>query len=120
MHWGSYSFIYHSCDRSRYDSIGTPFSNFLIIYVFVAISVGRVGTCRFDSSTFLDHSNESCAALWRNIQRVQIIAVVLAGVVLCAQSVFSSMNSIGSRIFVQNTTTCGDCLRYPHADEGAQ
>ena len=71
---------------------------FTHIYIFVAIKIDRVGSCRYDPVTSLDHSDENCAELWRKLESVQIVAVVLAGIVPCALLVFSLMNLIGSRI----------------------
>ena len=95
-----------------------PRSNFE--YTFVATRITPVGTCRFDDAISLDHSNESCAKFWYKLQRVQIVAVVLAGIVLCVKLLFSSTILIGSRISVQNYAFCGGRLCYSHADKGTQ
>lgn len=65
-----------------------PCTNFRNI--FIATRITPVGTCRFDGGIYFDHSNESCAEFWYKLQRVQIVAVVLAGIVLCAKVLFSS------------------------------
>ena len=88
--------------------------------IFVAARITPVGTCKFDGGIYFDHSNESCAEFWYRLQRVQIVAVVLAGIVMCAKSLLSSTILIDSRISVQNYTFCGSCLYYSHAGKGAQ
>ena len=89
-------------------------------YTSVATRITPVGTCRFDGAISLDHSNESCAEIWYKLQRVQIVTVVLAGIVLCVKLLFGSTILIGSRISVQNFTFCGGRLCYSHADKGTQ
>jgi len=68
--------------------------------IIVGISIDRIGTCKFESFIFLDHSNESCAAFWRDIQSVQIIVVVLAGAIstlLLAETVYDIRMHIKAR-----------------------
>jgi len=89
-------------------------------YIFVATRITPVGTCRSDDATALDHSNESCAEFWYKLQHVQIVAVVLASIVLCAKLSFSSTILIDSHISVQNFTFCGSCLHYSHTGKGTQ
>lgn len=80
-----------------------------------------MGTCRFDDAISLDLNNENCAEFWYKLQRAQIVAVILAGIVLYVELFFfSSTTLFGSRISVQNFAFCGGCLCYSHADKGAQ
>lgn len=79
-----------------------------------------MGTCTFDDAISLDHNSESCTEFWYKLQRAQIVAVVLGGIVLYAKLRFSPMILIGSRISVQNFAFCGGCLRYSYADKGTQ
>ena len=79
-----------------------------------------MGSCSFGFDKSSDPNNGGCVKFWHRLQRVQIAAVVLAGVVSCAGPVFSSMTLIDSRIFVQNSPSRGDYLCYSHANEGEQ
>ena len=79
-----------------------------------------MGTCKSDGPVFTDYIIESCSEFWHKLQRVQIVAVVLAGIVMYAKLLFSSAILIGSRMSVQNFAFCGISLHCPHGQNGTQ
>lgn len=81
VHWASDSVIYHSYNYIRYGSLDSPFHNFHSRIFLVAIKIGGVGPCRFDYAISLDYNIESCLGLWHKVERIQVIALVVAAIV---------------------------------------